>query len=138
MKDNKASNTRIVFIIAVIFELFLAIPGIGWLTGTFLSGGSVYVATFIINVIALIVVSGSHRGSVVPPIIGIAGSFLGFIPFVGWFIHVMATIFYLISIVELSSFLLQEEDSEKTKEIMEKTKESKNNDKKIKDAEIVG
>ncbi len=135
MKDNKSSNTKIVFIMALILELFMAFPVLAWFTGTILSVGSLYVVVFIINTIALIVVSSSHRGSVVPPIIGIVGSFLGFVPVIGWLIHTTAAMLYLVSVIRLSRDHQDSgvNDKQETKE----KKEIKNSNKKIRDAEIV-
>lgn len=135
MKDNRSLNTKIVFVIALLFELFMALPGIGWFTAVF-SGGWLYVAMFIINIIALVVVSSSNRGSVVPPILGIIGSFIGVIPIIGWLIHATVAFLYLVSIIGLSRDFREKEIDDK-KEVSREKKEIRNDDKKIRDAEIV-
>ena len=136
MKDNKTSNVKIVFALGLIFELFLVFPILSWFTAVFLTGGSLYVAEFVISVIAIVVVSASGRGSLVAPIIGIFASLLGAVPILGWFMHLVAAVAYLMSILNLSVTDKEKTDTQELKKITKKEKKSETDDN-IKDAEIV-
>ncbi len=136
MKDNKILGLKIVFILGLIFELFLAIPFLSWFTAFILTAGSLYVFEFILSVIALIVAAIAGRGFA-GPIMGIFISFIGALPIVGWVLHLATAIVYFVSVISLSvenqrSYNKQEE--EKNTEKIEKNTNNKDN---IKDAEIV-
>ena len=84
-------------IAALIVEFILAIPILG---GTIILA---YVYTplilaFIIHTIALVLRKSNESKSIAAPILGIVTSVLGFIPVLGWGLHLAAFIVYLVDI----------------------------------------
>ncbi len=135
MKDNKILSLKIVFILGLIFELFLAVPFISWFTAFVLTSGGLYVFEFILSVIALIIASIAGRGFAAP-IMGIFISFVGALPFVGWALHLATAIVYLVSIINLS-ILNQKTGTQEEKKNVEKIEKKLNDKDNIKDAEII-
>jgi hypothetical protein len=89
---------RIIGLIALILELLLAIPVLG---GTIVIGTAYIIlgVTLILHIVALVV--AANTGAVkYPGIIGIITSVLAWIPFLGWVLHVVTFILYLIAVIK--------------------------------------
>jgi hypothetical protein len=90
------SGFKILALIALVFELLLAIPVVG---GSIVIG-TAYIAlvvTLIVHIVALVL---APKGNKFAPIFGIITSVLAWIPFLGWVLHVVALVLYIVAIVK--------------------------------------
>jgi hypothetical protein len=90
------SGFKILALIALIFELLLAIPVVG---GTIVIG-TAYIAlavTLIVHIAALVF---APKGNKFAPVFGIVTSLLAWIPFLGWVLHVIAFVLYVVALIK--------------------------------------
>lgn len=88
------STSRIMKFITGGCEAFLAIP---------LLGGSLIMATYYIPLIVMLalhivtlILTNKDRGFSIGSVLGIVTSIIGWIPIVGWFMHLLSAIFLII------------------------------------------
>jgi hypothetical protein len=89
------SNSRTLKLISGIGEAILAIPVLGGII--VLSFSWMPLVIMLVLHIITAVVSANERTSKFPSILGIATSALGWIPIVGWFMHLVSAIVLLFS-----------------------------------------
>lgn len=86
----RLSTSRILKLISAILELILAIPVLGGLIVL----GFAWTPLFLMLVLHVVtlVFSANERTEKYPSIVGIVTSVLGWIPFLGWLMHVVTTV----------------------------------------------
>ncbi len=89
-QKQKMSDVSWGYLIAGIFEAVMAIPIIGWLMGMG-SSGFFWIVGLIINIVVLILVVKSKKG-IAGNVVGIIANIIGWVPILGWFFHLIATI----------------------------------------------
>ncbi len=89
-QQQKMSDVSLGYLIAGVFEMVMAIPFVGWLMGIN-SVGFFWVAGLVINIVALTIVRRSKK-SISGNIFGIIANIIGWVPILGWFFHLVATI----------------------------------------------
>jgi hypothetical protein len=89
------SNSRTLKLITGIGEGILAIPFLGGIIVVSFSWMPLIIM-LILHIITM-VISASERTSKSPSILGIVTSVIGWIPFVGWFMHLISAIVLLIA-----------------------------------------
>lgn len=110
------------FLVAAIIESIFAIPFIGGILIVVFAWTPLSLA-LIIHIVAL-VLGFREKMLLYAPIMGILASILGFIPLLGWMLHVITAILYIISLIVKYS------PTRKTHTVEEKKTD-------IKDAEII-
>jgi hypothetical protein len=90
------SGFKILALIALVFELLLAIPVLG---GSIVIGTAYIIlgVTLIIHIVALVL---APKGFKFAPVFGIITSLLAWVPFLGWVLHVVAFVLYIVAIVK--------------------------------------
>ncbi|MCQ6563093.1 hypothetical protein [Paenibacillus mendelii] len=89
------SNSKIMKLVTGLLELVLAIPIVGGLIVVGFSYAPLGIM-FVLHLITL-VLSLNNREPIYGPVAGIATSILGWIPVLGWFMHLASAILLLIS-----------------------------------------
>jgi len=95
------SNSRTLKLITGIGEAILGIPVLGGII--IVSFSWVPLIIMLILHIITMVVSANERTTRFPSIVGIVTSAVGWIPFVGWFMHVISAVVLLLSAARKSS-----------------------------------
>ena len=89
-QQQKMSDVSWGYLIAGIFEAVMAIPIIGWSMGVS-SFGFFWVVGLVINIVVLTIVKRSKK-SISGNVFGIIANIIGWVPILGWFFHLVATI----------------------------------------------
>ncbi len=90
LKSEKMSDVSWGYLIAGIFEAAMAIPIVGWSMGVG-SFGFFWVVGLVINIVVLTIVKRSKK-SISGNVVGIIANIIGWMPILGWLLHVTATI----------------------------------------------
>lgn len=91
------SNLRIAKIIALIFQVVLAIPVLGG-SIVILSGYSALGAAFVIHLVVFILAL-KNNGAKLGSIFGIVTSLIAWIPGIGWLFHTITAVFYAVEVL---------------------------------------
>lgn len=94
------SNAKVLKWLTGLIEIVLAIPILGGLI-VMGSGYAVLGVMFILHLVTLIV-SNKDNETIYGSVLGIVTSLLAWIPFVGWFLHLITGILLLISAAQKS------------------------------------
>ncbi len=89
-QQKRMSDASMGYLVAGIFEAVMAMPIVGWSMGIS-SVGFFWVAGLIINIVVLTIVKRSKK-SISGNVVGIIANIIGWVPILGWFFHLIATI----------------------------------------------
>ena len=78
------------FLVTGIFELVMAMPVIGWLIGVG-SFGIMWVIGIVINIVVIVALI-NRKKPIYANIVAIVANVLGIVPFLGWLLHLIATV----------------------------------------------
>lgn len=129
---KKMKNVQVAFLVAAIYETFFAIPVLGWFVYVG-SWGNFILVSLVIHILTLILANQEKR-SITGSMAGILATAFAIIPFIGWALHVIASILNYLQVLEVSLVNSNFKNGSQIKNDSKCEKEKR--DEKVKDAEI--